>query len=551
VVVWIDDAAGDPAREALVQIALAAGRVLVVAAARDPDVLLGELVIALDPLDVATARQLLADWVGLAPALVADLADRSAGDIGLALAMVRDGVRTGRLAPGPAGLRTVAPGPLPLPPSAIASWERHLPRADGGRLWTALERAATFGPSVPRALLGEEAAEAEALVLARGLGVATPDGWRWASPALQAAILAHAGDRLGDHHLACAAACGEDRWARGRHLLAAGRVLDGVEDIFAASSDVIAGGGMAEGARMLEQAEEALRAADIPESNIAWGRLHRSRGHLGPTHQGYTRCREHNEKALALCRRYDADPAWRRLRIGTVGGLAFLANIQFLPRVARPYLDEEAALLAEEGRASSYHLDRWGWHALTLGDPVLAVRCFGEAVEVATATGIRHIRYTADASLGIARARAGDPAGITHLTRAGAAMLEAGFLSARADLASALGDLERHRGRFDAAEAHYDEALRATAEGEARADLGFRIGLALLFRDTGRPDRARAELDTCRRLLTDEGPTWEALLALYTASVEGDSPAAHAALTAIAAQGYSDPDVEATRLRIR
>lgn len=572
-VLWVDDALSDPARLELIERVMRLdARVLVVAAAGDsariawPDRArrldaLGGKRVALAPLDPPAARQLLADWVGLGPELVADLADRCAGDVGLAIEVVREGVRCGRLIQGDRGLRAIDAAPLDLPEREVRSWRARLPPRGDAPLWTALERAAALGIEVDRERLARAldadpagAERAEEVVLQGGLGVPTDRGWRWASPVVRELLLADAGDRLPAHHLACAEAT-DDAWTRGGHLLDAGDVRRALPDLLNPASRVIAEGRMAEAARRLRQLEGAMAGA-VPEDDPAWGSLLRARAMLGPTHQGYDLCRECNERAVALARRHPDHEGWRRVHLHAVGGLSWLASVQLLPKVAQPWLDEEVGLLRQLGLVGTHHHDRLGWHALTLGDAERAMWAFSTAVRLATEVGDRHIRHVSDAALGVAMRHAGHPDAVEHLERAGAAMLEAGYLSARADLAVALGDAERHRGRLDRAEHHYQEALRAAAEGDVRADVGFRVSWALWLRETGQLQRALEELDTCQRLLHDEGPSWEGLVDLHRASVVLDPalPAEQARLAAAVGKllgtGFVDPDVARSAARV-
>jgi tetratricopeptide (TPR) repeat protein len=507
--------------------------------------------VALDPLDEAAARRLLADWVGLQPALVAELAARCEGDIGLALDLVTDGLASGRFHADPGGLRA-APGTvlaeLPDPVARVERWAAavHLPSDPSVR--AAVLCAAALGPFVADDLWERATGDASAcaratdLLRARGLLAPVTGGWRWTSPVPRRRMLA--GPEAVVHLERCASVL-EGRgqaWRRGQLLLAAGRLDDALSDLFAGAGDAIASGQMARATSLVGELEQVMTARGVPTSSARWGELWLTAGMIGPTHQGHAACWMAYERALHAARRHPTDPAWTGVRSSAVAGSIWLANVQLLPRRAKPLLDEYRELVdAGVGREDT-RVDHVGWYALTVGRSALSKAAFTRARELAVARGATRLRFVADASLGVAKRHAGDPDAVEHLERAGAAMLEAGFLSARADLAAALGDAERWRGNFERARQHYDEALRAEAEGEARADPGFRLGLGLLLRAMGDVDAAEEAIRRCRSLLTDHGPAWEGGLLLHHASVGGEVDV-HLALARIREAGHVDPDL--------
>ena len=241
--------------------------------------------------------------------------------------------------------------------------------------------------------------------------------------------------------------------------------------------------------------------------------LLRAMATLGPTHQGYARTMALNAASADMARRHlGEDPGWLPVLKNAIGGQIWLANVQLLPAVAGPLLDEDRRLQGDT--PSAVHWDRVGWHRLNLGDTHGAVDAFRRAVETAERTGNRHIRHVADSALGVARVAAGDPDGYAHLVAAGERMLAAGYASARADLACASAEALRAAGRLIEAEPLYAEALRASAEGLARADVGFVLAWSRWLRAVGRHDEAFTTLAACADDATAAGSAWEALVTL-------------------------------------
>jgi hypothetical protein len=511
----------------------------------------GEQVIDLAPFDVPTTRALLAEWLGLAPDLVTDLADRAEGDLGLAITMVREGVASGRLTPTAHGLSPRDDTPLPLPEASRRLWRAAIPDFPDDQRW-AIHRAAVLGPVVPldawsRAAPGAPVEALRDALVTLGLAVRTEGGLRWPSAALRAELLDDAAGELAAHHAACAAAV-DGRWARGTHLLAAGQLEPALDLLFAEATETIAKGRMVAAARMLRRVEAALDAVGVPAQHLQRAQLALCYANLGPTHQGYAKTMAYNQIAADLARPHAQDPAYRKVLAAAVGSQIWLANVQLLPRVAAPLLDEDAALLPAGPTPNRW--DRLGWHRVTLGDGEGAVEAFQRAVDAAVARGNTHLRYVSDASLGVAKGLAGHPDAIAHLQRAGQAMLAAGYHSARADLAVALGDATRHAGDLAASEAHYHEMWRASAEGEARTDVGFSFSWAAWLRAVGRPEEALAVVVGAQAEAQESGPTWAALSVVYEASCAAalgrPMPAGLApALAALADIGFVGVDAEA------
>jgi len=498
-------------------------------------------VVRLEPLDDGALRALLADWVGLAPALVSDLAACCDGDVGLAVDLVRRGVEEGWLVVGANGWELAEAAALRVPDDAVAPWAARLPPLSTGER-ALMQEAAALGQAVDVVHLHDpQGARALGRRLAeRGLASPTASGWRWPSAALREAVLRPA-DRAAVHRRLAVTYGDDERWRRGTHWLAGGDVLRGGADLVHEASNVIAEGRMVQAAHWLQRLWDALEGV-VPTDHVLWGQVAQVRAVLGPTHQGYAETMAWSQRAVALSEphwRHEED--WRRVRAKALGHLHWLANVQLMPTVAEPTMAAVAELLDRRNPAAvAQHDDHRGWTLLTLGRPREAMSAFAAAASSSS----RHLRYVSNASLGVAMRHAGEPGAIDHLTVAGQAMLDAGFASARADLAFHLGDAQRHRGRLDEALSQYDEALRASSEGDARADVGFLVHRALCLRALGRDDEAQRALRSAQAQLDDDGPTWELVVALHLAV--GDVPEKEAVeelVRGLQATHYVDPDV--------
>ena len=412
--------------------------------------------------------------------------------------------------------------------------------------WSKGRAAIVWDIRFPRALL--------AAMVGAGLASPTEDGFRWPSAALRAAV--RRDDEAPVHHRAIAARLGDDFddcWLRGQHRLLAGDLRPAADDLTAAATHIIARGRMVEAEHWLRRLRVAM-AGVVPDDDLRWAQLAYCCAVLGPTHQGYERSMAYAQEAVERSEAHTDDPDWAAVRRSALGMLAWQATVQLLPKVTGPALEAWSRLGPPGDAVMATHHDRMGWHLLTVGDPAGSMAAFTRARDLSGRIG-RRTQYVADTSLGVAMRHAGHPDAVQHLTSAGAAMLEAGFASARADLAYALGDAERHRGRPEVALSHYDEALRASAEGDARADIGFLVGRALCLDALGRTDEAVAALRGCVAQLDDDGPTWEAVIHLHLAAL-GPLPADDV-VQRWAAQlvdtGFIDPDValSLTRLEAR
>ncbi|MCA9490415.1 MAG: serine/threonine-protein kinase PknK [Myxococcales bacterium] len=218
-------------------------------------------VIDLDPLTEDATERLLRGWVGCDPALAGRIAGRARGHPGLALGLVRTLVEDGRLVPTAEGL-ALGPGPEPdLPADLTESVSRRLAAVPAAAR-AALERIAVAGLSRTR--------PPEVLLLAELVTPVRRTGWE--VPAVVAdAVIARmrAEGRLAAEHLRLASQPGLDPERRGYHLVQGGRPEEAFEPLLEAAVAARTRGDMRGTARMVDLAEQALRAAD-DEDDPRW-----------------------------------------------------------------------------------------------------------------------------------------------------------------------------------------------------------------------------------------------------------------------------------------
>ena len=514
----------------------------------------------LAPLGEGQVRAVLADWVGLSSAVVTEVAWRAEGDLTLAIRLVTDGVQSGGLVGGSDGWTRADEEEWTLPPDLVNRWAERVATAAPPHAEALRHAAVTAGEVTAERLpvASDTFAQLRDHLVSTGLAAPTPDGFRWPSAALREALTR--GFDAAPYHRAVAerraGAPLTERWVRGQHRLLAGDLPGGADDLLEAATYVIAKGRMVEAAWWLRRVEAAMEGV-VPPGDLLRARLAYAYGVLGPTHQGYAKSIAYAQEAVALSEGHamgaDDVSGWRDVRLAALGNLAWLGTVQLLPNVTGPALEAWLAMGGHDEPQLATHYDRLGWHRITIGDPLGSLEAFTTAWKLAGKIG-RRTQYVADTSRGVAMAQAGLPEAVDHLTTAGAAMLAAGFASARADLSYALGDAERYRGRTDAALAHYDEALRASAEGDARADIGFLVGRALCLAAMDRVDEAVAALRGCVAQLDDEGDTWEAVIHLHLLAW-GPLPGTAAAevdrwLQVITQTGFVDPDLAMSLRRL-
>jgi serine/threonine-protein kinase len=513
---WLDEV--DEVPEAL------DARVTVISS-RSPEPLPGTVDVPLAPLPDPVVRSLLASWIGLGPELVAEVASRCEGDVGLALQMVRDGLAQGLVVPGGDGLRATAELPMPLRPVRVVHDD--------------LVAAAIGGRRIDDPRLRDVA---ERLVAA-GDAVRDEEGTRWASPSCRHHVLASASpEALRRAHRFTALAHPDESWERGVHLLHAGDVAEAVEALYLDCVMPIASGRMAEAAAVFAQADRRID----PDDRLSRARLDRALAILGPTHQGHRRTFELNERAIVAARPHaDDDPDWADVLASALGGQLWLCNVLLQPALGMVYLQEREGMGI---RSNAVRTGRAGLLMLA-GGAQEAHDLYTEAMHDGVARGNQHTATVCAAQRAVCRDLLGRDDAVDALLDARDGFHRVGLASAYADVEGALGNALRARGRFDEAARHYERALQLASEGEARSDLTFKMGRALLWRDMGRLDDARLQLEACQRLLTDEGEAWEAVVALHLASVRallGDDDAradAHAAATIATRHGLDHRDL--------
>lgn len=503
-----------------------------------------DVVVELAPFEPAELRAALSSWIGLTPSAVGDVAERVGADLGAAVELVRAWVRDGHLIAGQTGVAPARPtAPLPAPPELLDGWAARLPTDRG------VELAAILGDSDLATLAalvgGREAAEATAdTLVGAGLVHRRGDHLRWASELGRTAAVRRAGAEAAELHRRCAGVAG--RFERGRHRLLAGD-QEGYVDLLDDIADRMAQGRVAEAHEALLQVERLFRRGAVPEDGLAWARLWRAYGLLGPGRLGFALASEYNLRSLQVAGERTT-LEWVRVRINATGGLLFLANLRRDPAEGAQWLRAGAALAELLGGAPS-HEERAGWHFLAGGRPLEAEAAFERGGALGRARGVRQSVAIAPVSAAVARRHLGDPSAAERLAAAGAAALDAGYESIRSDWLAHLGDAHRDRGAHDRARECYAEALAAAAGGAAREDPGLNVGLALVLRAMGDEAGALRELAVAEALGLE--PVWTALVTLHRATLRGaptEDPTR--ALRTLTAAGHVDPDVRDSARRL-
>lgn len=513
-----------------------------------------DVVVELPPFDPELCRRVLARWVHLRRDQVSDLADRCDGDLALALATVTEAVASGQLVQGPRGLE--AAGSLRLAQSHRERFEAVLtgiPEA----LVEGVRWAAVLGMEVDparHAALGGDPASLEWLVRAGLLREGTP--LHWASAA--AREVAMPADAARYHATVAEGIEVTDfwhGWERGVHRLAAGLLSEGVADLTHASRDYTGAGKMVQAGAQLHRAEQMLIDEGLPADDLVRVRLSLAISRLGPTHLGFDACRERLRELMNLIDEHLDDPEWAGMKSGVHGHFCWLVNLMLLPREVEPVLE---GLLAEpDVHPASFH--DLCYLRLAQGRPVAALRAIDRSIAMATEQNQPYVRLTATATRGIAMRHLGDPGAIAHFEAARRGLHDAGYHSADGDLARALADAHRFQGDLHGALHHYRHAVELAAQGEARSDASFELGLAICLGELGELDEAHARMVALGTELAAQGRTWKALTDLFRITVEAergdavDVNALEAAATTLADVGYRDPDIvrHARRLAMR
>lgn len=339
-VVWLDDAAREPATLDLPRVLLERvghAPILWITAVSDEaraarqavsarvDALRGHPRVrgmSLGPLAEAHRAELVRQLLGLESHLAVEVERRTGGHPLFAVQLVGDWVQRGLLEPGRRGFR-LKDGALPDVPDDLRQvWAQRVDRFLTGRSLAdaiSLELAAVLGHDVAWrdweavcelagvAVSGDLAEALLAGNLAR-CGAGGPQaGWSFVHGLLCEALVerADAAGRLQDHH-ARAAAMLLDRDERGasercaRHLLAAGQAVHAIDPLLAAIDERLAAGDHAAANVLLSERDRALQAFPDPmrsaEGQVRWGRLAERLGRLGDArlwaNQAISRARE-------------------------------------------------------------------------------------------------------------------------------------------------------------------------------------------------------------------------------------------------------------------
>ncbi|MCB9742552.1 MAG: protein kinase [Alphaproteobacteria bacterium] len=249
----------------------------------------GVVELRLSPLSTLELCALLQGLLKLDPALAEHVAHRSAGNPAIAVELVVAWINEDMLVAGVDGFVARTDIPLPLPEQLHRRWVRRVDDVLEGQSADALpslELAALLGdtPSPIEWLAACAAAqltpppELEDLLLDAGLALPTPEGWRFAHPLLRESLIAvsRAAGRAERLHLACArilAVHGGSTLRRGRHLYAAGQLVEAVPLLLDAMEEARAAGdaqGMEEAAAC---ARDALARAGAAPDDPRWRAL--------------------------------------------------------------------------------------------------------------------------------------------------------------------------------------------------------------------------------------------------------------------------------------
>jgi serine/threonine-protein kinase len=507
----------------------------------DEDAAVADRVVTLPTLSTADARTALAAWGPCDRRLVTTLADRCGGDLGLALRIVEERLRTGDLVwngdslseRGSVGstvpddlLRTVHAVVADMPDTAAA--------------------AAAMGHDVDTEWLARATGDDTLRHTLCAAGLASPlaDGFRWASGDVRLAAA-----RVGtvDHARLAGAVRGDDdhaAWHRALHRALAGD-LDAVPSLLNLVGSRAGAGAMVETEVQLRAIEALLGEQAVPASDPVWARLYHAFAGLGPTHLGHAAAATYGRRALS-CLETAPEEVQRELLPLVHSRLAWLGAMQGMPRMARPHVEASLRLdptsrggalglgyvLLGEGRSAAAHLafltaarraadrgDVYGEHS-SAGAACIALRYLG-----------RHDEAIAGFELHLARLHA------------------AGFHAADADTRFNVADALRASGHREEARAAYLDAIRLSQTGQSRAGLGFELGYGVALAAWGELEAAEALLAGCQARLDDEGPSWEALTGLHLLAVRTrrGSPAPPAAIEAhldrLADAGHVEPDL--------
>lgn len=234
----------------------------------------GMRLVALEALDELSHRQLVTDLVRLEGAHMDQIAERTFGHPGFAVALVTSLVAAGQLLPGPLGCRLAVAGPLPLEERMASLWHSRINAAlasRGDADWEATERLAVAGRSTQESEWQASCAPhtvdalADALIAA-GLLRREHGRLTWLVNPVRMVLLQRAAQqgRMVTHHSAWAAvlATGMDDVRLGRHLVGAGRLEAGIPLLLAQADHLLRRGHLPVVWALLRDARSALDELD-------------------------------------------------------------------------------------------------------------------------------------------------------------------------------------------------------------------------------------------------------------------------------------------------
>ena len=519
--------------------------------------------VELAPLRSDALDTLLRDYVGLAPALVSAVADRTGGQPAFALDLVGDWIERGLLRPSAAGLSVRTTALEHLPSSVRQLWGRRLRRlaADLGEVSPrALEVAAVLGRTVvtdewlsvcERVGLAVDAGLLEVWAT-RGLVRPEPDGFS----VLQAPVVqllleqAEAADRLAGLHQAAADALLElgfwDRNAErvARHLTSAGALEAAHPHFLAAGEACVIAERFEDGHQLLDEHQSLLDTlGDQGQRRMALDLL---RARLWRRAGNYP----HALGLLSAIESRARSEGWTELLADLLCVRAGIARQQHR-------LDESKALLLE-ARGLYEALPEAPKLADCLHDLGIVAQRQGELGDAATLQRLALARYGPEDPYGRAmccislaelaqkagrldEAAAGFSQGIDLLERAGNRYGVAYALNG-------LGELDRRRGELSEARDRYERSAVVFRELGSPQELIPRLNLGYLYVIAGHLERAEAEAAHLLPRLAELG--WSihlgyahALALAVVAGVRGSTWRGHLAEVRARTAGAADPDL--------
>jgi len=448
--------------------------------------------------------KLVRELLGLGSELAHEVTARAGGSPTFATQLVQDWIVRGLLVPGGDGFALRPGARTELPDDIHALWTDLLERVFSNfppRARIGLELAACLGRHVDD---GEwrEACERQGIrvperlrdaLIERNFAVRTDQGWAFSHGLIQESLerSAEEAGRLRDHHRICVEVLRHSHappGRLGRHLLASGQEVDGVDALLAASDrawdadDYLAAG------QLLSQRERVLERIEHPPEDRRWG-------------LGWER------RALVRWRMGDLEGGWEIADRAVVA-----AEAHGWPDVAARALAVQARMARYQGRIDDALAlaERALDHARTQGDGRGIARSERVLARVLSDRGQFDDARTFAESARATFESMFDVAGVIDcertlysVARQTGDLVEAGRIAEdlrgiqelrghRWGLAHALeslGEVARYQGRLDDAEAHYRQAdalFRAVNEMDPRAH-ATTLNLGMVLMAQGRP----------------------------------------------------------------